>query len=215
MPLLPPPLLLSPATAPASRTRLRARAAALLVAVAWGLAPCSVLAQAAPAAAASAPKAATPAATSNVASAAALAAPLAQGRTLEGEAFTLRASDARVRVLMFWRTDCPVCLSKMPELRANAAGWRSRPFDLVLLNADTRRGEALAYDELRRSVGGNAAPLLSAWLGEVRLPPAWQPGTPLPRLPLMLVIDPQGRVVARHEGRVPPELWDDVAALLP
>jgi hypothetical protein len=29
------------------------------------------------------------------------------------------------------------------------------------------------------------------------------------------VFDVQGREVARHEGRIAPEAWDDVAALLP
>jgi hypothetical protein len=35
------------------------------------------------------------------------------------------------------------------------------------------------------------------------------------KLPLTLVLDTQGRVVARHEGRIAPEAWDEVAELLP
>lgn len=134
------------------------------------------------------------------------------GTALDGQPFTLKAGDGRVRVLMFWRTDCAVCLSKMPELRANAQGWKDKPFDLVLINTDTRREEALAYDRLRRDLNAGRGPLISTWAGDVRLPAAWQAGG---RLPLMLVIDSQGRVAARHEGRVPPELWDQVADLLP
>jgi thiol-disulfide isomerase/thioredoxin len=143
----------------------------------------------------------------------------ASGTTLDGQPFTLRAADGRVRVLMFWRTDCAVCLSKMPELRANARGWQNRPFDLVLINTDAQRQQAQAYDRLRREVNGTQGPLISAWLGEVQLPAAWWAapagGSPAPRLPLMLVIDREGRVAARHEGRVPPALWDQVADLLP
>ncbi len=139
----------------------------------------------------------------------------ATGTALDGQAFTLRAGDGRVRVLMFWRTDCAVCLSKMPELRANAEGWRQRPFDLVLINTDRQRAEAQAYDRLRRDISGRQGPLISAWAGDLRLPAAWQAGGATARLPLMLVIDSQGRVAARHEGRVPPELWDQVAELLP
>ena len=156
-----------------------------------------------------------PTAPASAASTAALpaTAPGASGGTdLSGQPFVLRAGDGRVRVLMFWRTDCAVCLSKMPELRANAQGWKSKPFDLVLINTDTRREDALAYDRLRRDLSVGRGPLLSAWAGDVQLPRAWQASG---RLPLMLVIDSQGRVAARHEGRVPPELWDQVADLLP
>ena len=134
------------------------------------------------------------------------------GTALDGQPFTLRPDDGRVRVLMFWRTDCAVCLSKMPELRANAQGWRQQPFELVLVNTDPRRDDAQAYDRLRRELNAGHGPLRSAWLGDVRLPPAWLARG---RLPLMLVIDRQGRVVQRHEGRVPAELWDEVADLLP
>jgi cytochrome oxidase Cu insertion factor (SCO1/SenC/PrrC family) len=134
------------------------------------------------------------------------------GTALDGQPFTLRLGDGRVRVLMFWRTDCTVCLSKMPELRANARGWREQPFDLVLINTDPRREDAMAYDRLRRDLSGGHGPLISAWAGDVRLPAAWNTGG---RMPLTLVLDRQGRVAARHEGRVPAELWDQVADLLP
>jgi thiol-disulfide isomerase/thioredoxin len=134
------------------------------------------------------------------------------GTALDGQPFQLRLGDGRVRVLMFWRTDCAVCLSKMPELRANAQGWRKQPFDLVLINTDTRREDATAYDRLRRDLSAGQGPLISAWAGDVRLPPAWNTRG---RMPLTLVLDGQGRVAARHEGRVPPGLWDEVADLLP
>lgn len=134
------------------------------------------------------------------------------GTALDGRAFMLRPADDRVRMVVLWRTDCAVCLSKMPELRANAQGWKNQPFDLLLVNVDTTRDDALAYDRLRRDLSATAGPLISAWWGEVRLPPAWRTQG---RLPVTLIIDRQGRVAARHEGRVPAELWDQVADLLP
>jgi thiol-disulfide isomerase/thioredoxin len=152
------------------------------------------------------------AASSAASASAAGAAAVFGGTALDGQPFTLRPDDGRVRVLMFWRTDCAVCLSKMPELRANAQGWRQQPFELVLVNTDPRRDDAQAYDRLRRELNAGHGPLRSAWLGDVRLPAAWLARG---RLPLMLVIDRQGRVVQRHEGRVPAELWDEVADLLP
>ena len=78
------------------------------------------------------------------AQAAAGAALALQGRTLDGQAFDLARLRGRVVMLMMWRTDCAVCLDKMPELRANAQGWKGKPFDLVLVNLDARSGDAEA-----------------------------------------------------------------------
>jgi len=172
------------------------------------LALCAWLALASPAGLAQALNATTPAASAPSAT----QPPAFGGTALDGQPFVLRPGDGRVRVLMFWRTDCAVCLSKMPELRANAQGWKTQPFDLVLLNTDKRRDDALAYDRLRRDLSAGKGPLISAWAGDVQLPAAWQAKG---RLPLMLVIDSKGRVASRHAGRVPPELWDEVADLLP
>ena len=43
-------------------------------------------------------------------------------------------------------------------------------------------------------------------------PAAWAAGA---RLPVTLVFDTRGVLKARHEGRVPPDVWDEVAELLP
>ena len=134
------------------------------------------------------------------------------GSALDGKAFQLQPGDGRVRVVVLWRTDCAVCLSKMPELRANAQGWKQEPSEPLLLNVDRQRDDALAYDRLRRDLSATSGPLISAWLGDVTLPPGWKTSG---RLPVTLVIDRQGRVAARHEGRVPAEVWDQVADLLP
>jgi hypothetical protein len=41
-------------------------------------------------------------------------------------------------------------------------------------------------------------------------------GTPLPpKLPLTLLVNAQGKVIARYEGRLAPEAWDGVADLMP
>ena len=117
-----------------------------------------------------------------------------------------------MRVVVLWRTDCAVYLSKLPELRANAQGWKQEPSEPLLLNVDRQRDDALAYDRLRRDLSATSGPLISVWLGDVSLPPAWKTSG---RLPVTLVIDLQGRVAARHEGRVPAEVWDQVAHLLP
>jgi hypothetical protein len=52
----------------------------------------------------------------------------------------------------------------------------------------------------------------SFWQGQVQLPAAWRSAD---RMPHTLIIDGRGTIVARHQGRVPPEAWNQVADLLP
>lgn len=138
------------------------------------------------------------------------AAPPLEGSTLAGERFELPQRRGRVVLLFFWDSGCSVCLSKLPELRANAQGWAGRPFDLVTVNVDPSRAPALAYEQARRVT--RAGMPIALWGGDLRLPP--ELARPA-RLPLTLVIDREGREAMRVEGRVPAALWDDIAALLP
>ena len=140
------------------------------------------------------------------------AAPVLRGQTLDGREFDLARQRGRVVLVLLWRTDCAVCLDKMPELRANALGWKGKPFDLVLVNLDPRSTDVQTYDRLRRQTSGADVAVHSLWRGDAELPAAWRDAA---RLPTTLVIDRQGRVSARYEGRVPPEAWDQVADLLP
>ncbi len=135
------------------------------------------------------------------------------GTTLQGEPFALEQRKGRVVMVVLWRTDCPVCLDKMQELRENARGWKDKPFDLVLINLDRERADAAAHDQARRLVDSSKAPLWSLWRGDVQnLPAAWaQPQ----RLPVVMIFNPEGQLAKRHQGRVPAEAWDDVAELLP
>jgi thiol-disulfide isomerase/thioredoxin len=134
------------------------------------------------------------------------------GTSLEGKTFDLAAQRGRVVMVVLWRTDCAICLSKMPELRANALGWRNKPFDLVTLSLDAQRADAQAYDSVRRLVAGAEGPLWSFWHGDVVWSAAWAARS---RLPVTLVFDENGLLKARHEGRVPADLWDALADLLP
>jgi cytochrome oxidase Cu insertion factor (SCO1/SenC/PrrC family) len=135
-----------------------------------------------------------------------------QGPTLDGRPFDLSTRTGRVVMVVLWRTDCSVCLNKMPELRANALGWKAKPFDLVTLSVDPQRADTDRYDLARRTVASGAGPVWTFWQGDVRWPTAWVAGA---RLPVTLIFDQQGQLKARHEGRVPPDVWDDVAELLP
>ena len=134
------------------------------------------------------------------------------GNTLDGQRFSLDALRGKVVMLFFWNTDCAPCIQKMPELRANAAGWRGKPFELVLISTDRERANALAYLQTLKQIEKNGPPMPALWAGDLTF------GAPLAAptaVPLTLVIDVKGAVVARHAGRIAPEAWDDVAGLLP
>ena len=134
------------------------------------------------------------------------------GNTLDGQRFSLEALRGKVVMLFFWNTDCAPCIQKMPELRANALGWRGKPFELVLVSTDRDRAAALGYLQTLKAIEKNGPAMPALWAGDLVF------GAPLAApaaVPLTLVIDAKGAIVARHAGRIAPEAWDDVAALLP
>jgi thiol-disulfide isomerase/thioredoxin len=144
--------------------------------------------------------------------AAAQLAPKLSGTTLDGQRFSLDALRGKVVMLFFWNTDCVPCVQKMPELRANAAGWRGKPFQLVLVSTDRSRAAALGYLDTLRQIDKATLPLPVLWAGDAVF------GAPLAApaaVPLTLVLDTSGVIRARHAGRIAPEAWDEVADLLP
>lgn len=134
------------------------------------------------------------------------------GQTLQWQASTAqnaqvssRQLQGKVSVVFVWSTACAVCRSALPELRANAAGWKDKPFALVTLNVDSQTADWMAYESLVARTAMPPPNLMSLWLGANAAPQ---------RLPLTLVVDAQGKVRARFEGRMAPEAWDGVAELL-
>lgn len=126
-----------------------------------------------------------------------------QATLLTGERFELSALKGKVVMLFYWSTQCAVCRSHLPELRANLAGWKDKPFELVTVNVDKNQTEWRAYEKIL------------AQTSAVRPTAVWQGDLVLAKLPVTVVLDVQGREAARHEGRIAPEAWDDVATLLP
>ena len=97
-----------------------------------------------------------------------------------GSAFTLSAMNpdsirfdtaslrGKVTVVFFWSTNCAVCRDKLGELRANLAGWRDKPFSLVLVNVDRKVQDWLAYERvILQRIEGRVAPEL--WDGVAEL----------------------------------------------
>lgn len=136
-------------------------------------------------------------------------APLAlQAHNLGGERFAAQEHlRGKVSIVFFWSTTCAVCRDSLPELRANLAGWRDKPFALVTVNVDRNPADWQAYERI---------------LGQTQTPPKGlfalrqdaAVSTPA-KLPLTLLVNAQGQVVTRFEGRLAPEAWDGVADLLP
>ncbi len=135
------------------------------------------------------------------------------GRSLAGQAFSSEAQRGKVLMIFYWSTDCAVCRSKMAELRANAQGWRGKPFELVLVSEDRRRDDLLAYDKAWKSTQDPALNPPSLWAGDTGFVDSLSPRPK--RLPFTVVLDAQGIERARFEGRIPAEAWDAVAELLP
>ncbi len=128
---------------------------------------------------------------------------LAQATTLEGAGFDQASLKGKVVMLFYWSTRCAVCRSHLPELRANMLGWRGKPFVLVTINVDSDASEWRAYERIVTQTQ-SARPVV-----------LWSPGQVTAKLPLTLVLDTNGKVFARHEGRIAPEAWDSVAEILP
>ncbi len=137
--------------------------------------------------------------------------PSLQGRTLSGQALALTALRGKVVLVVFWSTECAVCRDKMPELRANAKGWSSSPFELVTVSVDRHQKDALAYDQLVVKTIPMTRPALTLWSGDTGYRDTFgQPG----RLPTSYLLDKEGHLVEKYEGRIPAEAWDRIAELL-
>lgn len=138
--------------------------------------------------------------------------PVLTGRTLANQPFSLAALRGKVTLVVFWSTDCPVCRDKMPELRANAQGWRGKPFELITVSMDRKLQDTADYEKLvLATVLNKNEHLLSMWAGDA----AYQSSIARPaHLPAAFLLDKSGRVVEQYSGRIPPEAWDRIADLL-
>jgi peroxiredoxin len=134
-----------------------------------------------------------------------------RGVDRQGQVFDLAAQRGRVVMVMLWSTACAVCRDKMPELRANLRGWQNQPFTLVGVNTDTARR---SFDEWERLVELTVPAdqrFAQLWRGDPQHQDSFgEAGA----LPATFLIDKQGRIAHRFQGRVPAEAWDHIADLL-
>lgn len=138
--------------------------------------------------------------------------PVLVGHTMEPATVDLAQLRGKIVLLLFWSTDCPVCLDKMPELRRNLAGWRGKDFVVVAISQDRRMADLEAYKRVLGLMETADPQLKIVWRGD----PAHRDSfgdLPL-RMPTTVLIDRLGAAVKQLPGRLPPELWDDIAEMV-
>lgn len=124
-----------------------------------------------------------------------------------GEKFSPDRIRGKVAIVFYWSTTCAVCRNSLPELRLNMNGWRDKPFALVTVNVDKNAEDWLAYERIQDKTQAPPKGLIALRQDEGKAVPM--------KLPLTLLVDAKGKVVARYEGRLAPEAWDGVADLMP
>jgi peroxiredoxin len=138
--------------------------------------------------------------------------PMLVGRTMQPATVDLAQLKGKVVLLFFWSTDCPVCLDKLPELRRNLEGWRGKDFIIVAVSQDRSMADLKAYEQVLDKIAPSNAQMKIVWrrdaahrdnFGELPL-----------KTPTTLVVDRAGKVVKTISGRVPADLWDDIAELV-
>jgi thiol-disulfide isomerase/thioredoxin len=133
------------------------------------------------------------------------------GTTLEGQPYDLRAEQGKVVLVFFWATDCAVCRDKMPELRLNYEGWRTKGFQLVAVNTDRSAGAVREYQSILDRTVPIAQRFPSLWRGAGAHRDSFGP---VAQTPTSFVLDRKHRVVSEIRGRIAAGLWDDIAELV-
>jgi cytochrome oxidase Cu insertion factor (SCO1/SenC/PrrC family) len=146
---------------------------------------------------------------------AAATSPSIVGTTLEKKAFNLATLKGKVVLVMFWSTNCAVCRDKMPEFRENVQGWADKPFEMVLVSVDPRMADIDSYNAIINKSVPIKQRFTQLWTGSAgykdNLDTANLTRT---QLPAALLIDKEGKLVGRFNGRIPAEVWDKISDLL-
>lgn len=140
-----------------------------------------------------------------------VAAPLIEGKTVDGKLFSLPSLKGKVVLVLYWSTNCAVCRDKMPELRTNYEGWAGKPFELVAVNTDARIKDMRDYENIIARTVPTRQRFVQLWAGDNSYRDNLGRHA---QLPAGYLIDKSGKIVERYAGRIPPEAWDRIADLL-
>jgi thiol-disulfide isomerase/thioredoxin len=138
--------------------------------------------------------------------------PSLSGLTSRGERVSLQALRGAVVLVFVWSTRCPVCLDKLPELRRNLDGWQGKPFVILALNQDRGVEDMRGYERLLEQTGPPRPQMKHLWRRAAEHRDSF--GELPDNMPTTLIFDKQGVLAKSVRGRVPAELWDDIAELV-
>jgi len=138
--------------------------------------------------------------------------PTLVGKTMQPATVDLAQLKGKVVLLFFWSTDCAVCLDKLPELRRNLEGWRGKDFVIVAVSQDRSIADLKAYEQVLDKVAPPNAQMKIVWRRDAAHRDSF--GELPVKTPTTVVIDRDGKVSKTIRGRVPAELWDDIAELV-
>jgi thiol-disulfide isomerase/thioredoxin len=133
------------------------------------------------------------------------------GQTLDAKPYALSQDQGKAILVFLWSTDCAVCRDKMPELRTNYGAWRDKGFQLVAVSLDKNLADVQAYDRILSHTVPMKQQFPSLW----RADPAHKDSFgPVAKAPTSFLLNRQGQLEKEIRGRIPTELWDDIAELV-
>jgi peroxiredoxin len=138
--------------------------------------------------------------------------PMLVGKTMQPATVDLAQLKGKVVLLFFWSTDCAVCLDKLPELRRNLEGWRGKDFVIVAVSQDRSMADLKSYEQVLDKVAPPNAQMKIVWRRDAAHRDNF--GELPTKTPTTVVIDRTGKIAKTVTGRMPAELWDDVAELV-
>ncbi len=124
-----------------------------------------------------------------------------------GRTVALSSFKGKVILLDFWATWCVPCKQEIPGFIALQNKYGRRGLQIVGLSVDDSLSTAKAY---ARQMKMNYPVLLAEGTEEVL-----KAYDPIPSIPVSIVIDRRGRIVARHLGIAPMDVFEkEIAPLL-
>jgi len=115
-----------------------------------------------------------------------------RGRSIKGEAFDLAKLSGRPVIIHYWATWCDVCKQDMKVIRQLQAKYQSAGLQVVGVNVDATRDDAVAY------LKENAAPWIHLFEDGGLESSGLAKQLGVQTLPMMILVDSAGKVVSNN-----------------